>query len=229
MNAKSSSSTTTGSSKSSVRYKRKESLIKLRLAQYVRDAEEQRIRDKRIADKKAAEAKRLADEADEELRLKEKDRELDLAMKEAKAWDEMSWDTLDKWSSDEERKDEDVTLFSKKADKSGEAERAVPEPVVDYKVPVAPIMFKQNKSVLASNTLNDVTMPKFHSEKLECSPELVPSLLSNKPSPMKRSALYQGTPYQQYGTPQDWFYTNPPFAMNAKYELFASTAGVEAI
>ena len=44
----------------------------------------------------------------------------------------MSWDTLDKWSSDEERKDEDVALFSKKADKSGEAERVVPEPVVDY-------------------------------------------------------------------------------------------------
>ena len=141
------------------------------------------------------------DEADEELRLKKKDRELDLAMKEAKAWNEMSWDTLDKWSSDEERKEEDITLFCKKADKSGEADHVVPELMEEYKVAVTPIMFKQNKPVLASNTLNDVTTPKFYPEKLECSPELVPSLLSNKPSPMKRSTLYQGTPYQQYGTP----------------------------
>ena len=52
MDAKSSSSATTRLSKSSVQYKPKESPIKLRLAQFARDAEEQRIRDKRIADKR---------------------------------------------------------------------------------------------------------------------------------------------------------------------------------
>ena len=83
--------------RSSVSLKRKESLVKLKLAKLAKEAETKRVLDEQSAAnvrRKAAEAKRVTEALERELRLKEKDREIELAAEEVRAWDEVSIGSL---------------------------------------------------------------------------------------------------------------------------------------
>ena len=108
-----SSTTSSASNRSSVSYKRKESQIKLKLAKLAKESERKKLLDeesaaeiRRKADEAAAEADRIAKAVERDLRMKERDREIELAAEELRAWDEMSVGSLASLSM---KKDEAMT------------------------------------------------------------------------------------------------------------------------